>query len=89
MPTKSSLTGEFAREVMDMPPEVVQSLVELARAVKRGLAAQTAEAQAEKLVAGYRKKAAGFDFGSVPDGDYAREVMEVYLSTFPRPPVEQ
>jgi hypothetical protein len=88
MPTKSRLTGELAREVRDVPPEVVQSLVELARAVKRSLTAQTTKAQVEKVLAGYGKKAAGFDFGLTPDTDYAEELMEVYLSTFPRTPVE-
>jgi hypothetical protein len=43
----------------------------------------------EKVVASYQEKAAGFDFGFAPDADYAREVMEVYRSTFPRVPVEQ
>lgn len=89
MPTKSRLTGELIREVRDMPPEVVQSLVELARALKRSLATQTTKTQVEKLLAGYRKKAAGFDFGLTPDTDYAEELMEVYLSTFPRTPVEE
>lgn len=88
MSTESSLTEELAKEVRDMPPEVVQSLVELVRAVKRGLAAWTTKAQVEELLEEYREKAASFDFGLTPDTEYAKQLMEVYLSTFPRTPVE-
>jgi hypothetical protein len=93
MRTKSSATGELTRELQDVSPEIVQAIAELMRAMKRGLASPptqgTAQRQVEKAVAGYKEKAVGFDFGFAPDADYAREVMEVYRSTFPRAPVEQ
>jgi hypothetical protein len=48
MSKESSLTEELAKEIRDMPPEVVQSLMELVRAVKHGLATRTNEAQGDQ-----------------------------------------
>lgn len=93
MRTKSSATEGLVGELRDMSPEIVQAIVELIRAVKRGFAGPppkgAAKRQIEEVVARYKEKATGFDFGLTPDAQYAEEVMEVYLSTFPQAPVEQ
>lgn len=91
MGTKASAVEELVREAEGLPPEVLEAVVGLARALRRRLAAEipeAAEAQAERVLAGYREKAAGYDFGLPPDADYAQELMAVYLSTFPHTPVE-
>jgi hypothetical protein len=87
MSTMLRSARELVREVRDMPPEVLQVLIDLARAMKRGSAPQTSDTHVEQMLAGYREKADGFDFGRTPDTDYAEEVMAVYRSTFPRMPV--
>ena len=79
---------ELMKAFRDLPPEVLNTLVELVRTLKRGLEAEMAHVQAEKVVKRYKEKAAGFHFGLVPDADYAEELMEVYRETFPRAPVE-
>jgi hypothetical protein len=56
--------------------------------MKRGTA-RNAKAETEKAVAHYKERAADFDFGLAPDADYAGEVMEAYLATFPRATVER
>ena len=88
MKAKGNTARELLKEFRDMPPGVIATLVELARTMKRGLEAERAKAQAEKVVKLYKEKAASFNFGLEPDADYAEELTEVYQSTFPRAPGE-
>lgn len=88
MRTKGSADRELIKEFRDISPEVLKTLVELVRTMKRSLEAERAQAQAEKVVKRYKEKAAGFYFGLIPDADYAEELMEAYRETFPRAPVE-
>ena len=88
MRTKGSAERELIKEFRDISPEVLKTLMELVRTMKRGFEAEMAQAQAEKVVKRYREKATGFYFGLAPDADYAAELMEVYRETFPRVPVE-
>ncbi len=88
MRAKESADKELMKEFRDIPPEVLKTLVKLVRTMKRGLEAERAQVQAEKVVKRYKKKVAGFNFGLAPDADYAEELMEAYRETFPHVPVE-
>lgn len=85
---RKEVDRELMKEFRDIPPEVMKTLIELGRMMKRGFEAEMAKAQAEKVIKQYKEKAANFNLGLVPDADYAEELMEAYLATFPRAPVE-
>ena len=85
---RKEVDRELMQEFRDIPPEIMKTLIELGRTMKRGLEETRAKVQAEKVIKQYKKKAANFNLGLVPDADYAKELMEDYLATFPRTPVE-